>query len=383
MKKFVFIAAAALALAACTKTDLTGPQNLISFQPANQLTKVTGSVFPTDQTFGTYAWTAGTTGEYFIENKEVSFINGAWTTATPYYWPKNQTVDFFSYYPYNVAGTIPSVSKTQISYTGIDFSTTQVDIMYADKAVGFTDNADQVQDGQNAFTGVPTFFRHAGAKVKVNIILGENEKTENDGTVTKWDVTLKSTQLSGIYYKGDCVMNLATTPATGLVPWVKPVQNVGTDTAPENVNVWTPDVTLTNSEANSLYNDKVVRQLVKNEGVTVIGNALGNDQYDGIYMLPQALAAGQQQITFKFDVVTYRKAPGATEFVPALTQNDVTLTADLLINTNDANQILAWQMNQSIVYNITIGPAGKQITFDPAVDAWESKTVATNIELQI
>lgn len=383
MKKFVFIAAAALALAACTKTDLTGPQNVISFQPVNQLTKVTGSVFPTDQTFGTYAWTEGTTGEYFIENKEVSFANGVWSTATPYYWPKSQPVDFFSYYPYNVAGTVPTVTKTQLTYSNIDFANTQVDIMYADKAVGFTDNADQVQDGQNAFTGVPTIFRHAGAKVKVNVILGENEKTETDGTVTKWDVTLKSTQLTGIYTKGSCVLTLATSPATGLVPWVKPTQNVGTDTEPNNVNVWTPDVTLTNSEANSLYNDKQVKDLVKNEGVTVIGAALGNDQYDGVYMLPQALAAGQQKIYFTFKVVTYRKAPGATDFVEVLTQDNVILSADLLIDTADQNQILAWQMNQSIVYNITIGPAGKQITFDPAVDAWESKTVATNIELQI
>ena len=383
MKKVLVIAAAAIMMAACTKTEVMGPQNVISFQPANQLTKVDGSVFPTDQTFGTYAWTEGTVGEYFIENKEVSFANGVWSTANAYFWPKNQTVDFFSYYPYNVSGAVPTVSKTQIAYNGIDFSTTQVDIMYADKAVGYTDNADQVQDGQNAFTGVPTIFRHAGSKVKINVILGENEKTENDGTVTKWDVTLKSTQLSGIYYKGDCVMALADTPTTGLVPWVKPTQNVGTDTAPNYVNVWTPDQTLTNSEANSLYNDNHVVELVKNQGVTVIGNALGNDQYDGIYMLPQALAAGQQKITFKFDVVTYRKAPGATEFVQTLTQNNVTLSADLIIDTNNENQILAWQMNQSIVYNITIGPAGKQITFDPAIDAWESKTVSTNIELEI
>ena len=389
MKKFVFIAAAALALAACTKTDLIGPQNVISFQPANQLTKVTGSVFPTDQTFGTYAWTEGTTGEYFIENKEVSFANGVWSTATAYFWPKNQSVDFFSYYPYNVAGTVPTVTKTQLTYSNIDFANTQVDIMYADKAVGYTDNADQVQNGQengqqNGFTGVPTIFRHAGAKVKVNVILGENEKTEAaTGVVTKWDVTLKSTQLSGIYTKGNCVLNLADTPTTGLVPWVKPTQNVGTDTEPNYVNVWTPDVNLTNSESNSLYNDKQEKDLVKNEGVTVIGKALGNDQYDGVYMLPQVLAAGQQKIYFTFKVVTYRKAPGETDFVEVLTQNNVVLSADLLIDTADQNQILAWQMNQSIVYNITIGPAGKQITFDPAIIDWEPKTYSTNIDLEI
>lgn len=378
MKKFFFIAVAAVAMAACAKTEVNTPDALIAFKPFNQVnTKVSGTVFPTTETFGTYAWTAGTAGEYFIENKEVSFNNGVWSTATPYYWPKGQSVDFFSYYPYNTAGAVPQVTKTQLTYTGIDFSTTQVDIMYADKAVGYTDNADQVEDGQNAYEGVPTIFRHAASKVKVNVILGENEKTEADGTVTKWDVKLKSVILSGLYYKGDCVLTLSDNTALGLVAWTKPQDTDGN-------YVWTANTTLTNDTTNSLYTDVQIHNLVKNEGVTVIGTALGNNQYDGVYMLPQTLVAGQQKINFVFDVVTYRKAPGATDFVEALTQNDVALSTNLLIDTGTpATSVFAWQMNQSIVYNITIGPAGKQITFDPAIDNWENKTYATNIELEI
>lgn len=378
MKKFFFIAVAAMAMAACAKTEVKTPDTLIAFKPFSQVnTKVTGTVFPTTETFGTYAWTAGTTGAFFIENKEVSFANGVWTTATPYYWPKGQSVDFFSYYPFNPAGNVPQVQDNKLTYSDIDFSTTQVDLMYADKAVAYTDNADQVEDGQNAYEGVPTIFRHAASKVKVNVILGENEKTEADGTVTKWEVTLKSVNLSGIYYKGDCVLNLATSPASGLVSWTKPQDAAGN-------YVWTANTSLTNDVNNSLYTDVQVRHLVKNEGVTVIGASLGANQYDGIYMLPQTLVAGQQKINFVFDVVTYRKAPGATDFVQALTQNDVALSANLLIDTGTpATSVFAWQMNQSIVYNITIGPAGKQITFDPAIDNWENKTYSTNIELEI
>ena len=252
MKKFIFFAVAAMAMAACAKTELKTSDNLIAFQPASQLnTKVTGSVFPTTDTFGTYAWTAGTTGEYFIENKEVSFntTSNFWSTATPYYWPKNQTVDFFSYYPYNVAGGVPQVAPTQIKYNGIDFTATQLDLMYADKAVGYTDNANQVEDGQNALEGVPTIFRHAGAKVKVNVILGENEKTEAvTGTVTKWTVQLKQAVLSGIYTKGSATLNLSGT-GTGIIPWTKPEDANG-------YNVWTPDTTApTNDENNNLYKD--------------------------------------------------------------------------------------------------------------------------------
>lgn len=372
MKKLVFFAIAAIMMAACAKTVETPvASNAIAFQTVSTLnTKVTGSIFPQTETFGTYAWTEGTTGEYFIENKEVSFNTTAniWTTATPYYWPKNQTVDFFSYYPYNVAGTIPEVAKTQIKYNGIDFTANQVDIMYADKAVGYTDNANQVEDGQNAFEGVPTIFRHAGAKVKVNVILGENEKTEAvTGTKTKWDVTLKQVVLSGLYTKGSCVLNLSSTD-NGIVPWTKPTDANG-------YYVWTPDATVTNDEDNTLYKDVQNRNLVKGEGQLVIPE---------IYVLPQTLVAGQQKIALTVDITTYRKLQGETDYTQALVQTDKVVSADLLIDTADLNtSVFAWQMNQAITYNITLGPAGKQITFDPAVDAWEAKTYSTNIDLDI
>lgn len=372
MKKLFFIAIAAMAIAACAKTEVDGPAvKAIGFQPANQLnTKVTGSVFPQNETFGTYAWTAGTQGEYFIENQEVSFNATAnfWSTATPYYWPKNQTVDFFSYYPYNVAGTVPTVEKTKITYNNIDFTANQVDLMYADKAVGYTDNANQVEDGQNAYEGVPTIFRHAGAKVKVYVILGDNEKTEAvTGTVTKWDVVLKQVVLSGLYTKGSCELNLSSTD-NGIIPWTKPADANG-------YYVWTPDATITNDEDNTLYKDVQNRNLVKGEGQLVIPE---------IYVLPQTLVAKQQVIALTVDITTYRKLQGETEFTQVLVQNDKVVSADLLIDTNDLNtSVFAWEMNQAITYNITLGPAGKQITFDPAVDAWEPKTYATNIDLDI
>ena len=368
MKKFLFIAVAVMAMAACAKNDVNVSNNAITFQTAAQATKaITGSVFPTTETFGAYAWTAGTAGDYFIDNKEVSFSNGVWTTATPYYWPKNQSVDFFCYYPYNASGAVPVVTPTKITYNNVDFSSTQLDIMYADKAVAFTDNANEIEDGQNAYEGVPVIFRHAGCKVKINVILGENEKTEDDGTITKWDVTLKFVQLSGLFIKGTCEMNLSSTN-NGIIPWTKPTDADGNF-------VWSPVTTLTNPMDNSLYNDNQVRNLKKNEGVTVIPET---------YMLPQTLASAQQKIRLTFDVKTYRKAPGASEFTLHLTQTDIVANADLLINTgNPGTSILAWQMNQNIVYNITIGPAGKQITFDPAVGAWENKTVSTNIELEV
>ena len=369
MKKLLFIAAAVIALAACTKTIVTGPQNVISFQPANQLnTKVTGSVFPQGETFGAYAWTAGTASTYFIENNVVSYSNGQWSTATPYYWPKNQTVDFFCYYPYSEAGTAPVVTANQITYN-VDFSkaASQVDYMYADKAVGYTDNADQVQDGQNALEGVPTIFRHAGAKVTVNVVLGDNEKTNpGDNVDTKWEVKLKSVRLSGLYIKGTCQMDLSSTTATGMVPWTKPTGDV-----------WTPDTSITNStDNNTIFTDVQERVLVKGVGQNVIPT---------IYVLPQTLVANQQKITLVCEIKTYRKASTAAEYPiePFLVQDNAVVSADLLIPAPNANAIDAWEMNHNITYNITLGPAGKQITFDPAIDNWVNENVSTNIELTV
>lgn len=370
MKKFFIIAIATMAMVACAKTEVNQtPSKTIGFQPVNQnLTKVTGIVFPTTETFGTYAWTDGTAGEYFIENKEVKFNGTVWTTDTPYYWPKNQTVDFFSYYPYGVTTAAPAVTKTKITYNDINYTSNQVDIMYADKAVGYTDNANQVEDGQNAYEGVPTVFRHAGSKVKVNVILGENEKTEAvTGTVTKWDVELHEVIISGVYVQGTCELNLSSTD-NGIITWNKPADSLG-------YYVWTPDVTITNDVDNTLYKNVQHYNLVKGEGVLAIPEC---------YMLPQTLVPGQQKISLKVKITTYRKNVGETDFTQVMVQDGKIVSTDLLIDTGDMNtSVFAWQMNQAITYNITLGPAGKQITFDPAIIDWEPKTYSTNIDLEI
>lgn len=385
MKRFIVLAAMAATLAiSCTKSELVpvANDNTISFLAANYVngTKVTGSEFPKTEVFGAYAWTAGTSGDYFINNETVSYneTHDVWTTTTPYYWPKNQAVDFFCYYPVNTAG-VPAVQQNKITYSDIDFTANQTDFMYADKAVGYTDNANQVEDGVSARGGVPTFFRHAGAQVKINVILGENEKEDAvSHTKTKWEVSLSQVVLSGLYTKGSCVLTLSGTDH-GIIPWTKPEDTDG-------YKVWTADKTITNDTDNTLYKDVQLRNLVPNQGQTVIGP---------FYALPQTLVADQQKISLKVTIKAYRMTatqdanndwvyPENYPSDPYLTQSDKVFSADLLIDSGDANtSVFAWQMNQFVTYNITLGPAGQQITFDPAVDAWEAKTYGTNIDISL
>lgn len=380
MKRFfLFAAVAVTAITACTKNELASENigNEISFQAANYVTatKLAGAEFPKTETFGTYAWTAGTAGTFFIQNNVVSYnaTKDVWTTATPYYWPKNQSVDFFSYYPYHEGGNLPTVTANQITYSNVDFSlaTRQVDFMYADKAVGYTDNANQVEDGQSARGGVPTFFRHAGAKVKVNVVLGENEKHETvSDTYTKWEVELTEVVLSGLYVKGSCVLNLSSTD-NGIISWTKPQDATNT------YYVWDPDTSLTNDTENTLFKNVQHYNLVSGTGVNVIPE---------FYALPQVLAADQQKIALKVNIKAYRKIGAAAEYPtdPYLTQTGKVVSADLLIDTGTpGTSVFAWQMNQAITYDITLGPAGQQITFDPAVDAWDAHNYATSIDISL
>ena len=371
MKRFFLILAVAVtAITACTKSELAPSaakvDNQISFMPANYAsTKVDGPTFPTDEAFSTYAWTAGTAGTYFMDNVTIKYdaSDDRWKPVTTYYWPGyNQGVDFFSYYPSGMSGL--SVAANQIAYSNIDFAKTQVDIMYADKAVAYTQNAHGEVGGRD---GVPTFFRHAAAKVMFKAVLGTATKTETDGSVTRWEIKLKGVNLTGVYTKGDCTMPLASTPTTGQVQWTKPTDANG-------YNVWTKDTGATvNSDIDTKYNNSNHYDMVSGEAIDVI---------PAFYVLPQTLVADQQKVTIVFDVKTYRKLVGETAETLVLTQTDQVASADLLTTT-----IPAWEMSHFITYTITINPTGsfdpKPIYFDPAVDNWVAETATTAINLNL
>ena len=373
MKKLLAIAAfAALFAVSCTKVQVNtyGGRNEISFQTVSSLTKIgiDGTVSPTTETFGAYAWAAGTVGAYFMDNEQVSFnaSTSEWKPSTTYYWPKNATVDFLCYYPYGMSGI--AITPSTINYTGIDVEAGQTDIMYADKAVGYTDNVDEVNDGINGYTGVPTVFHHALAKVRVIVELAYNHKQEADGTVTDWTVNVNSASLSGFYKAGKCALTLASSPATGIVGWDKPADADGNF-------VWTPDGTTTSQNG------------------TFSGAITPGNQYEAIsefFVLPQTLAAGQQKINLGLTVATTRNG------APFLNET-FTTSADLYLAT-----LPAWQINNVITYKIIIAPTASAgnggnpgqpvdpndpdlsdavITFDPAVNGWDNIGVETVINI--
>lgn len=372
MKKLFYLTAvaAALLLSACAKVETSVDNGrMIAFQAANYATKVgiSGTQFPTTETFGVFAWTDGTTGPYFMDNEVVAFQEDElWKTNTAYYWPINQTVDFFGFYPAKMEEI--TVDKTKITYKDYDVAAAQQDVMYADKDVAFADYPDRVPGSVSGYTGVPVIFHHALAKLRIDVALAYNHKKEADGTETDWTVTLNSVSLEGLYKKGGLELTLADEPEIGLVPWVKP-----------EGNVWTNDGSV--AEAKNYVASATA--LTTGDAITAVPE---------MFVLPQKLAAGQQKVKLNVTIKTRRNG---ADFL----SETFDVSADLLV----PQKLEAWQMNHSVTYRLTVNPTRSNgsdptdpskpvdpndpnltnvtIMFDPAVSGWDNVDVDAALNL--
>ncbi len=378
MKKYFIIAAAALvAMTGCSKIE-TAPevQREISFQVANNVrTKATGSVYE-NGAFGTYAWFNNT--DVFMVNEQVDKSGGVWRTVdNTYYWPKTGSISFISYSPFNgtsnTESTVPVITKNSITYTDVTVGTT--DLMYADRAT-CSSNVDEVTDSDTAdsgFTGVPTVFNHALAKLSFKIKANFIEYTDpTTDTKTTWEVTVKSAKIGGFKTKGSLALTLNDDGKT----WNKPVTNIGTDTDPVNVNIWT-------NASGATDEQELIDATTYPDGVVLTTTAQDLAAASG-FVLPQQLTADTQKITLDIHIKT--NLPNGHSI-----NEDFKPTIDL----KDISSLQAWQMNQNIVYTINIKPTAKAdgseghdddpndviITFDPAVADWV--TVSTDATIQL
>ena len=109
MKKYFIIAiAACVALAACTKNEVkpVSTDQKITFETAvyKASTKalISTAAYPETATFGTVAYRESSGNPKYFGPEEVSYNSSKlyWSTATPYYWPKNDALTFMSYSPF-------------------------------------------------------------------------------------------------------------------------------------------------------------------------------------------------------------------------------------------------------------------------------------------
>ena len=360
IRKVILLASAlAIALASCTKNEMPESEGKqVAFQAASYTTRagIDGTVFPTSETFGVYAWAEGTIGEYFMDNERISYnaADGIWRPSTTYYWPKGVTIDFQGFYPYGLSGV--GVSRDKITYTGHDVEASQLDVMYSDKSVGYGDNPDGTGKGIDGSNGVPIIFHHALSKVTVLAKLAFDRLEEEDGTVYEWELVVNKASMNDFYKKGGAEFTLASSPSEGIVSWVKPMDL-------DSNRVWTNDGSRTSKSVTGPITVK------GEEPVVVIPE---------FFTLPQALDSlgFRQTISVDFTVVTKRNGK---EYL----SENLTRTARLYLE-----EIPAWEINHKVFYTlfftpIDLGPSGRPsvITFDPAVEDWDVITASTFINI--
>ena len=388
MKRIITLAAAVLAVVACSKENVVDIQREVTFEVAKRVqTRATsGVLYDTGLSFGTYAWytatTAGTTGSDhadFMVNEKVSFDGSVWKTAdNTFYWPKTGSVDFISYSPFagtsNTAGTVPAVTQNSITYTGYTVNTTD-DLMYADKVVGCSANVNEITDDavsgtDSGYSGVPTLFRHALAKVGFQIKANFTEYADplDASKKTTWEVTVTSAKISGLYTTGDCALTLNSDGTT----WKKPETTVNSQTH----NVWS-------NPSGATAEQELVNATTYPSGVVLTTTAKELDAASG-YVLPQILKNNVQKIELVLHIKTTLPTGNVIE-------EDYNPT----FNIKDISTLRAWEMNQNILYTINIKPTAKAdgaaghdddpedviITFDPAVADWTSVSASATIQL--
>ena len=307
--------------------------------------------------FGVNAWSRATGADASVQmmtNETVSLIGSKWTTATPYYWPINGTVDFIAYYPTTVKPTIGYDYAGADTYKYTDYTVETVadgvDLMYADKAIRFSANNTADANGTNlgidsyGFEGVPTLFHHALAKVNFKV----QNALPTDG-VYSYDIKVNSITLK-VYNQGSVMLtNNGATPASRGA-WTLPTGNVWT---PTDENTY---ATLTWTANNVILSDN-----------TVVDYATRVQ-----YVLPQALVAGKQKITVNYTVTQYQTINSVKTKISEKTYDP---TLDL---RSDA--LASWQMNKDITYTIALSSIGTQILFAPAVEEWGTADGSVTIQ---
>ena len=329
-----------VALTGCMKNEVYVPkcETPISFEVANYVAQTRAEGAFDYDAFGVNAWSRDAAADASVQmmtNEEVTLRDGKWTTATPYYWPINGTVDFIAYYPTDVVPTIEYDYDGEDTYTYTNYTVGDVDLMYADKAVRFSANVNTY-----GFDGVPTLFHHALAKVNFEVKNAYPAETAT-GANTTYEIVVDKITLN-THHTGSVTLTNTGTTAASRGAWS--VAN----------NVWTPTSALTALEWTSnvnLADDSVVAYATRTQ-----------------YVLPQTLA---DDVTVEVVYTVTQKQDGTTISVKQYTP------AAIKLNTMG---LTSWEMNKNITYTISIIAKSNQIFFDPAVEDWAPATGATTIQ---
>lgn len=361
MKKLLVIAVfAGVAFASCVKNEvavLPEASREISFEVAKYLPSSSRAEvdFPTSHTFGTYAFyeNSGAPGSHsvYMDNIEIAYkiIGGTptWASKTgEWLWPSQGHLDFVSYAPYNADATSAAVPKFSDSEQTLKFEgfkvveATPIDLMYSNKAMLQTSNTLHY-----GFTGVPTLFHHALAKLNFMVKTMRLDNTTDIAPgekETKWVTTINSIKIEGIYDTGNLTLTLANDhTAPKALEW----------TNSNALNVWNTSTSTTSKEWVQNH-ELTTAAVVYGQGTSTVAK--------DYYVMPQQLIDNQQKITINYTIVT--TAPNGQ----VGTKSD-----EKVVYFNNYTTVDNWELGKNIIYTIVIDPKGDEIHFAPKVIDWE------------
>ena len=347
MKKYVLILAAAVALAACAKTEVV-PVNSdadmeITFQPAPvtraTTTFATTNVFQSAAFYDTAAYDYDGNAETFIAPTTVKYFTSVWKAAdangnaVTYYWPKDGgKLSFFSWslnkdslkYGTGSSATDPNVNITTANGVVLtDYDVTKnEDFMVADPALDQTKNT---SPAKYVTEGVPTLFKHKLAQIVFKA------KTNADYTVApyKQKFTITSIYFQNVATKATYTQYVAATAGQAAI-----------------TDQWSVS---TSNQVNYLVNGSA--EVKSGDAVAVTSDAVN------LY-IPQSYTAADQKL-----IVKYKVSRASTSGTVSSEYTEEVSLQTLLGKTECGKK-----------YTITLNFGLDEILWDPAIEDWTDGT---------
>ena len=347
MKKIVLVAAAVVALAACSKNEVNMPEaSPISFAPNAISTKALilpeandQQAFPTTEAFNVFAFADladgnGTNyGTPLMNDVEISYQNGDWKATTgTYLWPATGTVDFYAYYPGSLTATFNSTSNPKVvELTGIELGTAignQIDPL-----IGYT----LAQISTNKPT-VGLVFKHITSQIAVTAF-DATSTVSLQQKISIEKIVFKNMKTSGDYKDG-------TTSGKGV--W-------------SNINTNTDFTSFSGSEVLSttesyLSSGSFISSIDNSAAFVVVpDNVVTGTAADQAIEVTYSIAA------YSINGFDYPATPSQTVIIP-------------LYNRVNGNK---FQNGKRYIFHvgISLDGANNEIMFSPVVDGWDTEDV--------
>lgn len=358
MKKFFFLAAlASVALASCVKNEpaKVDSQKEITFTTPvlavpTKTQEIQETVYPTyAPSFGVYGWyVAGATydasaaTEYMrnIEVKHKASINetdddgdeGAWISDNAYYWPKQGSITFDAYSPYDNVNTLVTCDKANgLTITGFGVTNVlddQVDLLYSTRAYDKTSSKGTTND---KYDGVDIVFNHALSVVQFTAKTAENYSSTTTIKVTK-------IQIVDALTKATFKQNVDNSTKTDAPKWTSYTADKATFTSLDKAE----------DAVTALSTTPAVR------GVSMI-------------VLPQDFTASTK-LYVEYYIQTGSSAPIKQTFEISLNDSGFSYTEG-----GSPVTVTGWEIGKRYTYNLVIGL--DKIYFAPSVTDWTDVNV--------